>query len=48
MQAKESYNQAIVKDHLELKHVFEIEERARSEENEAQRQHNQSCRNQIR
>jgi hypothetical protein len=24
---KEKYNQAIVKDHIELKHIFEIEER---------------------
>jgi len=31
---KESYNQAIVRDHLELKHVFELEERAQQEENE--------------
>ena len=31
---KEKYNQSIVKDHLELKHVFELEERAQQEENE--------------
>lgn len=35
---KEKYNQAIVKDHIELKHIFEIEERAQQEENEALRQ----------
>ena len=40
MQAKEAYNVAIVKDHLELKHIFELEERAASEENESIRQHN--------
>ena len=32
---KENYNQAIVKDHIELKHIFEIEERSQQEENEA-------------
>lgn len=37
---KEQYNQAIVRDHLELKHVFELEERAQVEENEAIRQEN--------
>jgi hypothetical protein len=25
---KEKYNNAVVKDHIELKHIFEIEERA--------------------
>ena len=34
MQAKENYNVAIVKDHLEQKHIFELEERAQAEENE--------------
>jgi len=32
---KELYNAAVVKDHIELKHVFELEERAKNEENEA-------------
>jgi len=31
---KECYNQQVVKDHIELKHMFELEERARQEENE--------------
>lgn len=38
MQAKEDYNVAIVKDHLEQKHIFELEERAQAEENESLRQ----------
>jgi len=37
---KEQYNQAIVRDHLELKHVFELEERAQNEENEVLNQDN--------
>ena len=45
---KEKYNQAIVKDHIELKHIFEIEERTQQEENEALRQQNLSLRNAIR
>ena len=48
MHAKENYNVAIVKDHLELKHIFELEERAQAEENESLRQHNQMLRSQIR
>jgi len=31
---KENYNQSVVKDHLELKHMYELEERAKQEENE--------------
>ena len=31
---KEQYNNDIVKDHITLKHMFEIEERAYQEENE--------------
>ena len=31
---KEAYNQQIVLDHIELKHIFELEERAQQEENE--------------
>lgn len=45
---KERYNQAVVRDHLELKHVFELEERASQEENEVLRQDNLNVRNQIR
>lgn len=45
---KEAYNSAIVKDHIELKHVYELEERAKNEENEAIRQENLGLRNQIR
>mmetsp|Transcript_3694 Transcript_3694/g.5567 ORF Transcript_3694/g.5567 Transcript_3694/m.5567 type:complete len:170 (-) Transcript_3694:162-671(-) len=45
---KESYSQQIVREHLELKHVFELEERAKNEENEALRQENQNLRNTIR
>ena len=48
MQTKENYNVAIVKDHLEQKHIFELEERAHAEENESLRQQNQMLRNQIR
>jgi len=32
---KEQYNTAVVKDHMELKHFFEMEERVKNEENEA-------------
>ena len=32
---KEQYNQNVTRDHIELKHIFEIEERAKMEENEA-------------
>ena len=35
---KEKYNAGVVKDHVDLKHMFEIEERAQQEENEAVRQ----------
>ena len=45
---KQNYNQDIVKDHLELKHVFELEERAAEEENEIIRQQNLMLRNTIR
>jgi DNA anti-recombination protein RmuC len=45
---KEEYNFSVVKDHVELKHVFELEERAQSEENEALRQSNLALRNMIR
>ena len=34
---KEKYNADIVQDHISLKHMFEIEERAGQEENEAVR-----------
>ena len=34
---KEEYNFSVVKDHVEVKHVFELEERAQNEENEALR-----------
>ena len=37
LHAKEEYSHQIVKDHMELKHVFELEERAHNEENEALR-----------
>lgn len=37
-----------MKDHLELKHVFELEERAHNEENESIRQDNLHLRNTIR
>ena len=45
---KEQYNQEVVKDHVELKHVFELEERVKSEENEQINQENQMVRNAIR
>ena len=45
---KEAYNNDIVKDHLELKHLFELEERAQQEENEQLNQENQILRNSIR
>jgi organic radical activating enzyme len=45
---KEEYNQQVVKDHIELKHVFELEERAHNEENESIRQENLHLRNSIR
>ena len=45
---KERYNQEVVRDHVELKHVFELEERASQEENEALRQENLALRNAIR
>ena len=38
----------MVSDHVELKHVFELEERASQEENEALRQENMALRNTIR
>ena len=38
----------MVRDHVELKHVFELEERASQEENEALRQENMALRNAIR
>jgi len=37
-----------VKDHIELKHTFEIEERVKQEENEVIRQNNFQMRSQIR
>jgi len=37
-----------VKDHIELKHTFEIEERVKHEENEVIRQNNYQMRSQIR
>ena len=45
---KEKYNQNIVSDHMETKHIFELEERAQSEENEQLRQQNQMLRMAIR
>lgn len=45
---KEKYNSDIVQDHISLKHMFEIEERAGHEENEAIRQQNLEMRNQVR
>lgn len=44
----EKYNNDIVKDHIELKHFFELEERAKQEENEQMNQENQMLRNNIR
>ena len=38
----------MVRDHLELKHVFELEERASQETNEVIRQDNLAMRNSIR
>ena len=38
----------MVRDHLEAKHVFDLEERAQQEENEAFRQENLHLRNSIR
>ena len=37
-----------MKDHIELKHTFEIEERVKQEENEVIRQNNFQMRSQIR
>jgi len=37
-----------VSDHVELKHTFELEERAKQEENEQLNQQNQLMRNEIR
>ena len=37
-----------MRDHLELKHLFELEERAKNEENESIRQDNLALRNEIR
>lgn len=45
---KEIYNQQVVRDHVELKHVFEMEERAMQEENEQINQENQILRQTIR
>lgn len=45
---KEQYNTAVVKDHMELKHFFEMEERVKNEENEAINQENQMMRSAIR
>jgi hypothetical protein len=45
---KEQYNQQVVRDHIELKHTFELEERAKNEENESINQENQMMRNMIR
>ena len=45
---KETYNQSITKDHLELKHIYELEERAKQEENEQINQENQMLRSNIR
>lgn len=45
---KEKYNTDIVKDHISLKHMFEIEERAQQEENEVVRKQNHELRNSIR
>lgn len=45
---KERYNVEVVRDHIELKHVFELEERASQEEIEAIRQENLALRNGIR
>jgi hypothetical protein len=45
---KEKYNADIVQDHINLKHMFEIEERAGQEENEAVRQQNLQMRNSVR
>lgn len=44
----EKYNTDVVKDHLELKHFFELEERAKQEENEQLNQENQLLRSSIR
>jgi hypothetical protein len=48
LHSQEQYSQSVVRDHMELKHVFELEERASNEENEALRQENLAIRNQIR
>lgn len=45
---REQYNVDIAKDHIELKHFYELEERAKQEENEQIRQENQILRNEIR
>ena len=45
---KEKYNTDIVKDHISLKHMFEIEERAQQEENEVVRKQNHELRQSIR
>jgi alkylated DNA repair dioxygenase AlkB len=45
---KEQYSYSVVKDHVELKHVFELEERAKHEENEQIRQDNFDLRSEIR
>lgn len=44
----EQYNNDIVKDHIELKHFYDLEERAKQEENEVINQENQMLRNAIR
>jgi len=48
LHSKEKYNIDIVKDHIELKHFYELEERAKMEENEQVNQENQLLRNAIR
>lgn len=40
LHSTEKYNNDIVKDHLELKHFYELEERAKQEENEQLNQEN--------
>jgi hypothetical protein len=48
LHSTEKYNSDIVKDHIELKHFYELEERAKQEENEQVNQENQIHRNNIR
>jgi len=45
---KEKYSQQIVRDHIELKHIYELQERADQEQNEQINQENRTMRNAIR